>query len=102
MNVKSSAPRVKHSPLKGLPPGLQKARLPGKGKGQLQKAAAPQRPEDPQALFQRGFALHQQGQLQEAQNIYQQVLRLNPQHFDALHLGGVILAQTGDPAGAAL
>ena len=77
MNVKSSAPRVKHSPLKGLPPGLQKGRRPGVGK--IQKAASSLRPEDPQALFQRGFALHQQGQLQEAQNIYQQVLRLNPQ-----------------------
>lgn len=39
---------------------------------------------------------HSQGQLQQAAHIYQQILRANPQQPDALHLMGVLLAQTGD------
>jgi predicted O-linked N-acetylglucosamine transferase (SPINDLY family) len=42
------------------------------------------------------MTLHQQGQLAEAQQIYRQILDLQATHFDALHLSGVIAAQTGD------
>ena len=47
-----------------------------------------------QAKFQQGLALHQKGQLARAQEIYRQVLKVQPRHFDALHLLGVIAAQT--------
>ena len=38
--------------------------------------------------------LHQQGQLQEASQIYERVLQVDPKHFDALHMLGVIADQT--------
>ncbi len=47
-----------------------------------------------QASLASGLALHQQGQLAEARACYLQVLKLQPRHFDALHLLGVIAAQT--------
>ena len=37
-----------------------------------------------------GFALHQKGQLAEAQELYRQVLLIQPKHFDAWYLLGVI------------
>jgi predicted O-linked N-acetylglucosamine transferase (SPINDLY family) len=49
-----------------------------------------------QTLFQKGLALHQAGQTTEAREKYVQVLELQPQHFDALHLSGVIAIQNGD------
>lgn len=39
--------------------------------------------------------LHQNTQLDEAENIYQQVLQINPDHPDALHFLGVIAHQKG-------
>ena len=39
--------------------------------------------------------LHQQGQLDEAEKIYQQVLQVNPDHPDALHFLGVLAHQKG-------
>ena len=50
------------------------------------------------AKLDQGLALHQQGQLAEAERIYREVLRRQPNHFDALHLRGVIAVQTGRPA----
>jgi tetratricopeptide (TPR) repeat protein len=50
------------------------------------RTAAPQ--------FSQGFALHQQGKLAEAQRIYEEVLQQQPNHFDALHMLGVIALQT--------
>jgi tetratricopeptide (TPR) repeat protein len=47
-----------------------------------------------QARFNQGLALHQQGRLADARECYQQVLKLRPGHFDALHLSGVIALQT--------
>ncbi len=52
------------------------------------------------SLLQQAVELHQQGRLQPAQALYRQVLELNPQQFDALHLSGVIARQQGDAAGA--
>ena len=49
------------------------------------------------ALFRQGLALHQQGQLVAARALYAQVLALEPQHFDALHLSGVIALQSNQP-----
>jgi predicted O-linked N-acetylglucosamine transferase (SPINDLY family) len=46
------------------------------------------------AQFNRGVALHRQGKLAEAERIYRDVLRQQANHFDALHLLGVIALQT--------
>src|SRR5580698_6527502 len=46
------------------------------------------------ARFQEGMARHQQGKLAEAEMIYEDVLRRQPDHFDALHLLGVLALQT--------
>lgn len=48
-------------------------------------------------LFAQGWALHQKQQLTEALALYAQVLQLQPQHFDALHLSGIAAAQGRDP-----
>jgi len=53
------------------------------------------------ALLGQAVALHQQGRLEQAYALYQQVLALDPQQFDALHLSGVIERQRGNPARAA-
>lgn len=47
-----------------------------------------------QAKFQQGLALHQQGMLAEAERIYEAVLQVQPKHFDALHLLGIVALQT--------
>jgi len=60
-------------------------------------AAAPQQQAKLAALFSQGLALHQQGKLAQAKQIYAQVLALQPTHFDALHLSGVIAAQSKNP-----
>jgi len=46
-----------------------------------------------QALFSQAIALHQKGQLKEAQVIYEEILRSNPKYVDALHLLGVLSSQ---------
>jgi tetratricopeptide (TPR) repeat protein len=40
-----------------------------------------------------GIALHQQGRLQEAVTVYSDILKIEPKHFDAIHLLGVIADQ---------
>jgi predicted O-linked N-acetylglucosamine transferase (SPINDLY family) len=47
-----------------------------------------------QDKFNQGTALHQQGRLAEAERIYQEIIRQEPDHFDALYLLGVIAIQT--------
>jgi predicted O-linked N-acetylglucosamine transferase (SPINDLY family) len=49
------------------------------------------------ARFGEGLALHQQGRVAEAGRIYHEVLARQPDHFDALHLLGLVAAQTGQP-----
>jgi tetratricopeptide (TPR) repeat protein len=51
-------------------------------------------------LIQQAVALHQQGQLAEAERIYEAVLRSDPRQFDALHLSGVLKHQQGDSVAA--
>jgi len=46
-----------------------------------------------QTQLMEALALQQEGRLEEAQAAYRRVLRLQPKHFDALHLLGVIAAQ---------
>jgi tetratricopeptide (TPR) repeat protein len=47
-----------------------------------------------EATFNQGLALHQQGNLADAERIYWDVLQQQPNHFDALYLLGVIALQT--------
>jgi predicted O-linked N-acetylglucosamine transferase (SPINDLY family) len=49
-------------------------------------------------IFQLGLTSHQSGQLAQAKAAYEQVLAKQPKHFDALHLLGVVAAQTKNPA----
>ncbi len=44
--------------------------------------------------FQAALNLHQMGDLTEARALYEKILRKQPNHFDALHLLGVIFYQT--------
>jgi predicted O-linked N-acetylglucosamine transferase (SPINDLY family) len=44
-------------------------------------------------LFERGLLLHKQGNLFEAKKIYETIIEKEPQHFDSLHLLGVIAYQ---------
>ena len=46
--------------------------------------------------FKKGFDLHQQGQFIKAYEIYLQILKKNPKHFDTLHLIGMIENQRGN------
>ncbi len=47
-----------------------------------------------QAQFQEAGSLHKQGRLKEAQSIYEAILEIDPRQFDALHLLGVVAAQS--------
>ena len=44
-------------------------------------------------MLQQGLALHQQGLLEEAKGIYQQIIKSQPKNFDALKLWGAIALQ---------
>jgi tetratricopeptide (TPR) repeat protein len=46
------------------------------------------------------FALHQAGQLAEAEKIYKKIVAAQPDHFDSLHLLGVIAYERGEFARA--
>jgi len=46
------------------------------------------------AMLGRAMSLHQSGQMQQAQRLYEEVLLAQPGHADALHLLGVLSAQT--------
>lgn len=48
-----------------------------------------------QGMLVKGFELHQKGDLIAAGEIYAQILNLQPLHFDALHLSGLIAAKSG-------
>ncbi len=45
--------------------------------------------------LQQAIALHQQGRIADAERLYRQILASAPNHFDALHLLGVIRHQQG-------
>ncbi|HEX8523553.1 MAG TPA: tetratricopeptide repeat protein [Tepidisphaeraceae bacterium] len=55
---------------------------------------------DPSALLQQAVGFHEKGNLAEAQRLYQQVLDLQPNHPDGLHLLGLLLNQLGERDGA--
>lgn len=45
--------------------------------------------------IEQAFALHRQGRLDEAEQIYGAILAADPDHFNALHLSGLIKHQQG-------
>jgi len=45
--------------------------------------------------LRNGLALHNSGQLEQAKSIYEEILKLDPKHFDAMQLLGMLSAQTG-------
>ena len=50
-----------------------------------------------QELFAAAQAHHHAGRLSEAQTLYEEILRSDPRHADALHLLGTVMAQRGQP-----
>ena len=53
---------------------------------------------DPSMLTLRdGLEFQKKGQLLQAEAMYREVLRAQPEHATALHLLGIVLAQTGRP-----
>ena len=50
-----------------------------------------------QCMFQAAYEQHEKGQLGEAYTLYSELLVLEPSHFDALHLSGLIAYQTANP-----
>jgi tetratricopeptide (TPR) repeat protein len=50
---------------------------------------------DVAALFQRAVALHQQGQLGAAEQVYLQVVQRDPRHAEAIHHLGVLAFRAG-------
>jgi predicted O-linked N-acetylglucosamine transferase (SPINDLY family) len=57
-------------------------------------AAGSARAQEPLA---RAVALQRAGHFDVAQALYDQILRLQPRHFDALHLSGLIACERNDP-----
>jgi len=55
---------------------------------------------NPAQLLDQALALHQRGNLDAAERLYVQVLTLHPNHFDALHMLGVIRIHQGRHADA--
>jgi tetratricopeptide (TPR) repeat protein len=53
-----------------------------------------------EAHFQSGVRLHGAGRLQEAEQVYRQIIAANPSHADSLHMLGVIASQCGQPGAA--
>ena len=45
--------------------------------------------------IQNAHRLHREGRLAEAERLYNEVLRAEPNHFDALYLLGNVYAQSG-------
>ena len=49
--------------------------------------------------FQKAFTLHQQGEVEQAKLLYEDILQNDPHHFDALHMLGVAVTDE-DPSRA--
>lgn len=58
-------------------------------------------PQEAENIFQQGLGLQQQGRLAEAAALYEQVLAVQADHFNALHLLGLIAVKAKNPARAA-
>jgi tetratricopeptide (TPR) repeat protein len=51
----------------------------------------------PSEKFQQALALHEAGQLAQAQSVYEEILSLESRHCDAINLLGAIAIQTKNP-----
>ena len=51
-----------------------------------------------QPLFDQAVTLHRHGQFDQAKALYEQILQLEPRHFDATHLLGLMACQQKDHA----
>ena len=73
--------------------------MPRKQKPKRRKKAASgsTAPAGSKQRLERALALQKGGHLDVAQALYDQILRLQPRHFDALHLSGLIAAERNDP-----
>ena len=49
--------------------------------------------------FQKAFTLHQQGEVEQAKLLYEDIFQNDPNHFDALHKLGVAVTDE-DPSRA--
>jgi len=63
----------------------------------LQPEAAPQPASDIDLFFQQAVGLHKIGQWEAARYFYEQVLVLQGQHFEAMHMLGLVALQTQSP-----
>src|SRR5450759_3949811 len=61
---------------------------------------SPTRSPELASAFSQALALHQAGRLADAEKMYRIILKAQPDHFDSLHLLGVIFHQRGDHAEA--
>ncbi|MGI8745838.1 MAG: tetratricopeptide repeat protein [Bryobacteraceae bacterium] len=52
--------------------------------------------------FTKGVALHRSGRLRDAERVYRNILALDPDHADCLHLLGLIASEAGQPPVAAV
>lgn len=57
--------------------------------------ASPDTPLTPEQALELAVRLHQGGRLQEAEQIYRELLRKNPRHLEALHLLGLLMYLRG-------
>ena len=55
---------------------------------------------DISAAFNQAMTFHRSGRLAEAETVYRKIIAVLPEHFDSLHLLGVISYQKGDHAEA--
>lgn len=46
-------------------------------------------------LFDQAVQAHQRGRFSEAESLYRQIISRDPKNFDALHMLGIICANTG-------
>jgi tetratricopeptide (TPR) repeat protein len=53
--------------------------------------------QDTHKLFNNALKIHQAGRLVDAEPLYRQILKAEPNHVDALHALGVLARQTGRP-----
>ena len=67
--------------------------------GQIFRKASPESPSAAgpslDARLEAAIAHHQSGRLQEAEKLYKEIIRADPEHADAIHLLGVIAHQAG-------
>lgn len=54
-----------------------------------------------QSMYRQALKLHQAGVLDQARRLYEDILKLDSRHFDALHALGVLTLQAGAPRKAA-